>query len=547
MSWIHNHIKREIPLLVLLTVCNALFAVCTVGVALVMKAMLDAAQLGDKPSLLSAAGAFLVVLLFEILLRIAVKELTVRVSGKLEMRLKGGLYAVILNREYAKISTYHSGDLLTRLTADVTVVSDSVTTLLPTLVSILTQSIGAFAVLFTLDYRFALLLIGVGLCLFAVTALFRGKFKRMHKAVQETDGHLRSYLQETIENLLAVQVFGVQDKTNEQADDLQKAHYQAQLQRNRWGIAADVGLGTAFNLGVFFTLLWSGLRLAAGQITFGTLTAMLQLVNRVQVPLANLSGLLPRYYSMLSSAERLMELENLPEDAPKNATATEEAALRNTFSRLTVSHVDFAYGDVSVLRDANFSIEKGTFVAIHGISGIGKSTLFKLLLGVLSPQNGSIIIETENGTFLAGKDTRNLFSYVPQGNLLLSGTVWENICLICPDAKPEAIEAALRLSCAEDFVQNLPQGLDTMLGEGGKGLSEGQLQRLAIARALLSDAPVLLLDEATSALDEETERRLLSNLRTLKDKTCLFISHKQAALDICDHVLSITNGHVQYL
>ena len=547
MSWIHNHIKREIPLLVLLTVCNALFAVCTVGVALVMKAMLDAAQVGDKPRLLSAAGAFLLVLLFEILLRIAVKELTVRVSGKLEMRLKGGLYATILSREYAKISTYHSGDLLTRLTADVTVVSDGVTTLLPTLVSILTQSIGAFAVLFTLDYRFALLLIGVGLCLFAVTALFRGKFKRMHKAVQETDGRLRSYLQETIENLLAVQVFGVQDKTNEQADDLQQAHYQAKLQRNRWGIAADVGLGTAFNLGVFFTLLWSGLRLAAGQITFGTLTAMLQLVNRVQVPLANLSGLLPRYYSMLSSAERLMELENLPEDAPKNATATEEAALRNTFSRLTVSHVDFAYGDVSVLRDANFSIEKGTFVAIHGISGIGKSTLFKLLLGVLSPQNGSIIIETENGNFLAGKDTRNLFSYVPQGNLLLSGTVRENICLICPDAKPEAIEAALRLSCAEDFVQNLPQGLDTMLGEGGKGLSEGQLQRLAIARALLSDAPVLLLDEATSALDEETERRLLSNLRTLKDKTCLFISHKQAALDICDHVLSITNGHVQYL
>ena len=547
MSWIHNHIKREIPLLVLLTVCNALFAVCTVGVALVMKAMLDAAQVGDKPRLLSAAGAFLVVLLLEILLRIAVKELTVRVSGKLEMRLKGGIYATILSREYAKIGAYHSGDLLTRLTADVTVVSDSVTTLLPTLVSILTQSIGAFAVLFTLDYRFALLLIGVGLCLFALTALFRGKFKRMHKAVQETDGRLRSYLQETIENLLAVQVFGVQDKTNEQADDLQQAHYQAKLQRNRWGIAADVGLGTAFNLGVFFTLLWSGLRLAAGQITFGTLTAMLQLVNRVQVPLANLSGLLPRYYSMLSSAERLMELENLPEDAPKNATATEEAALRNTFSRLAVSHVDFAYGDVSVLQDANFSIEKGTFVAIQGISGIGKSTLFKLLLGVLSPQNGSIIIETENGTFLAGKDTRNLFSYVPQGNLLLSGTVRENICLICPDAKPEAIEAALRLSCAEDFVQNLPQGLDTMLGEGGKGLSEGQLQRLAIARALLSDAPVLLLDEATSALDEATERRLLSNLRTLKEKTCLFISHKQAALDICDHTLSITDGHVQYL
>lgn len=543
-QWIYAQIKKEIPLLVLLIFCNAAFAVCMVSLALVTKGMIDAAQFSNRELLLKNAALFLLVLFIEILMRIAVKELEVRVSGKIEMRLKGSLYSAILSREYSEITKHHTGELLTRLTADVTVVSDNVTLLLPNLVSMLTQSLCAFFVIFSLDARFALVLLAAGVCLFGVTVLFRGRLKKMHKDVQETDGSLRAFLQETMENLLAIQVFGVRKKTEAQADELQKKHFKAKLYRNRWGIAADVGLGSAFNFGVFFTLLWSGLRLCAGQITFGTLTALLQLVNRVQIPLSNLSGLVPRYYSMISSAERLMEIEFLPEDAPKNESAVQADTLRREFTRIRLQDVAFAYGENEVFKHANFTIEKQDFIAISGISGIGKSTLFKLLLGVLAPQKGLIDIETTTETFTAGRDTRPLFSYVPQGNLLFSGTVRENLCLIRTDASEAEIETAVRLSCADSFIYDLPNGLDTMLGEGGRGLSEGQLQRLAVARALLSDAPVLLLDEATSALDEATEKRLLQNLRSMQNKTCILISHKRAALEMCDKELRIVDGEV---
>lgn len=547
LSWIKTHVKREIPLLVLLIICNALFALCTVSIALVMKAMLDAAQLANKTLLLKSAAVFLGVLLLEILLRIVVKELEVRVSGKIEMRLKGALYSAILSREYSAITKHHTGELLTRLTADVTVVSSNVTALLPNLVSMLTQSITAFFVIFSLDYRFALVLLAAGLCLFGITMLFRGRLKSMHKQVQETDGKLRGFLQETMESLLAIQVFGVQKKTEAQADDLQKDHYKAQLRRNHWSVAADVGLGATFNFGVFFTLLWSGIRLCAGQITFGTLTALLQLVNRVQVPLSNLSGLVPRYYAMISSAERLMEIEELPEDAPKNTCKIDGEALQKEFKQCRFQNVEFAYGETPVLKQADFTIRRNEFIAISGISGIGKSTLLKLLLGVLTPQNGAIYIETEKESYKAGCDTRKIFSYVPQGNLLFSGTVRDNLCLIRPDATEAEVKEAVRLSCADSFVYDLPDGLDTMLGEGGRGLSEGQLQRLAVGRAILSGAPVLLLDEATSALDEATEKRLLQNLRSMQNKTCIFISHKKAALEICDKELAIQNGIVQFI
>ncbi len=546
LSWIRTRVKREIPLLLLLTVCNALFALCTVFVALVMKGMIDAAQLGNKALLLKNAALFLAVLALEILLRIAVKDLEVRVSGKIEMRLKGSLYSTILSREYSAITKHHTGDLLTRLTADVTVVSDNVTLLLPNLVSMLTQSITAFIVICSLDYRFALLLLAAGLCLFGITMLFRGRLKKMHKDMQESDGKLRAFLQETMESLLAIQVFGVRKKTEAQADALQNNLFKAKMHRNHWGIAADVGLGATFNFGVFFTLLWSGLRLCAGQITFGTLTALLQLVNRVQVPLTNLSGLVPRYYSMISSAERLMEIEALPEDSPKNESLVDEEALKQQFKGFHFQNVDFAYGENAVLKQADFTIHRNEFIAISGISGIGKSTLLKLLLGVLTPQQGTIYIETENQPYKAGRDTRGIFSYVPQGNLLFSGTVRDNLCLIRPEATQAEVEEAVRLSCADSFVYDLPEGLDTVLGEGGKGLSEGQLQRLAVGRAILSGAPVLLLDEATSALDEQTEKRLLENLRAMQNKTCILISHKKAALEICDRELVIQDGSVHF-
>lgn len=539
-KWIWQTAKPQLPFLVLLMFGNALSAVCAVSVALFSKRIVDAAQNGDFTALLRAGAVLLCVVLLQIGLRILDNSLAVRVSGKLEMACKRRLFSKILQKEYSAVTAYHSGELMTRLTSDITVVTDNATVLLPTAVSMLTRLVLAFAVIASLDIRFALLILAAGAILFACSRAFRGKIKKLHKTVQASDGRLRAFLQESIESLLAVQVFGVQEKVLREADERQADNFDAKIRRNHWSIAANAGFLALFSFGTLLTLLWCGWKLAAGAITFGTLTALLQLVNQVQTPLTNLSGLMPKYYSMLSSAERLMEIETLPEETQAH---TESAPVRD-FESARFHSVSFAYGQNEVFTDADFEIRKNDFVVISGISGIGKSTLFKLLLGVLTPASGEITVTAGGCIYPADKNTRGLFAYVPQGNLLFSGTVRDNIRFIKEDATDEEVLRAAKIACADTFLEELPEGLDTPLGEGGRGLSEGQMQRIAVARAILTDAPVLLLDEATSALDEETEARLLSNIRALENKTCLIISHKKAAYAVCTRELTVKDGTV---
>lgn len=540
-KWIWQTAKPQLPLLVLLIFGNALSSVCAVSVALFSKWIVDAAQNGDLDRLLKTGFGLLAIVILQIALRILDNSLSVRISGRLEMACKRRLFSAILQKEYSAVTGYHSGELMTRLTSDITVVTDNATVLLPTATAMVTRLVFAFAVIVSLDVRFALLLLAAGVLLFVFTRVFRGKIKKLHKAVQASDGRLRAFLQESIESLLAVQVFGVQGKVTREADVRQTENFDAKIRRNRWSIAANAGFLAVFSFGTLFTLVWCGWRLAAGAITFGTLTALLQLVNQVQTPLTNLSGLMPKYYSMLSSAERLLEIEDLPDEAQTGI----KTIPTKDFESARFRGVSFAYGQNEVFTDADFEIRKNDFVMISGISGIGKSTLFKLLLGVLTPQSGEITVTAGGRTYPADKNTRGLFAYVPQGNLLFSGTVRDNIRFIKEDATDEEVLRAAKIACADTFIDELPAGLDTLLGEGGSGLSEGQMQRIAVARAILTDAPVLLLDEATSALDEETEARLLSNIRALQNKTCLIISHKKAAYAVCTRELTVKDGTVR--
>ncbi len=542
-KWIWKSAAKVRGLLVLSVLGSAVDSVCAVSLSLCAKYVIDAAQHGDMAALVRAGAAAAAVILLHLALHMLNKDLQVRIAGRFEMRLKNTAFATLLEKAYSAVSDHHSGELMTRLTADVTVVSDNFATLLPSVAAMLARLVCAFAVITALDYRFACVLAAVGLVLFLGTRLFRGKIKKMHRAVQESDGRLRSFLQEALENLLAVQVFGAYDRTNAEAQARGEENYTAKLKRNRWSILANTGFSAVFSGGFLFALLWSGVRLCTGSITFGTLTALLQLVNQVQMPVSNLSGIMPKYYAMLASAERLMELSSLPDDTALNPPC-EKQALWDSFTGLHLRDVSFSYGRNPVLQDVQLSLPRGEFAVLSGISGIGKSTLFKLLLGVLKPDAGKVEIETAAGALSADKTTRALFSYVPQGNLLFSGTVRENLCFVKADATEEEIDRAVRVSCADEFLRELPEGLDTRLGEGGRGLSEGQMQRLAVARAVLTDAPVLLLDEATSALDAQTERRLLQNLKALPGKTCLLISHKTAAFDVCDRVLELREGRV---
>jgi ATP-binding cassette subfamily B protein len=416
-------------------------------------------------------------------------------------------------------------------------------TIVPTVVSAIARLLSAVIALITLDWIFAVAFSVAGILVFIVVSFMRSKLKSMHKKVQETDGKTRSFMQECIENLLAVKVFAVNDKIESQAAEMQKKNFKMKMIRKNYSVLGHSTHQFIFSAGYLFALLYGGAQILNGSgLTYGALSAILQLVNNVQVPFASLSNVLPKYYSMIASAERIIEIEEI-EDEPVSSYVNRDE-LYGKMTGIKVSGVDFSYGRDMVLTGADLFINKGDFMMIEGTSGVGKSTLMKLMLGVYPVAGGSISAVTPDGEVELGCETRPLFSYVPQGNMLFSGTLRDNVTFIMDGASESEIDRALKISCSDEFINALPDGLNTKVGESGVGLSEGQIQRIAIARAILCNSPVILLDEATSALDEDTERRVLDNLKTIDGVTLIIVSHKKAAANICNRRVSVIKGKI---
>ena len=545
LRWIIKNGKVQIPKIIILSISNMILASVSTVLALVSKYAIDAAQkaAGAKSdtdfayyrNLIILYGlVILAIIAFRLILRIYTQSLSIKVQAGMEMHMRSKLFGEILEKKFNSINQYHSGELMNRITSDIKIITDGITNIVPNLLYFVTQFAGAFIVLVFFDWKFTLLFIAAGIVISAVTLLFRSKLKSLHKEVQETDGKVRSFFQEAIESILVVKTFGVENKFGEKGDDLQQINYDAKMKRRKISIFANAGFGFVFNAGYLFALVWCALKVCTNAMTYGTLTAVLQLISQIQTPFVNITKVVPQYYGILASAERVIEIEEI-EAEEKTEVISDVGQFYAEFQTAKFENIQFNYGRESVLEQGNAQFSKGEFVAIRGISGIGKSTLMKMLLGVFKPQSGMIRLYKEDGTFVeASPDTRCLFSYVPQGNYLFSGTLRENILLINPHATDEEIREALEISDIYDFVNTLPQGLDTVIGEKGLGISEGQAQRLAIARALLSNAPILLLDEATSALDAKTEQHVLERIKKLNKKTCIIITHKVAALDVCD-------------
>ena len=540
LKWIYSICRAERFKVYLLILTNVIHGVLTIVFANFSKKIIDAATI-DKSfdRVIYYAVLFLCVLLFQLSLTLISRSTVERCKAKIEWTLKQYMLRSIMKKDYASVCAYHTGELQNRMFNDVTVISEGFTTILPSVVFFLVRLISAFAYLIVIDRIFALVFLVGGVVVFLFTQVFRKTLKRLHKSVQETEGKTRSFIQEAVTSLLVVKSFSVEKKIANEADELQAENYKAKMKRRFFGIAANAGISFVFSLGYIFALTFGAYRLLHG-MSYGTVTAMLQLVNQIQSPFAALSGVMPRYFSLVASAERLIEIDSLPDESTENMTMKNPAKVYELLESIDFDNVSFAYDRDTILDNTSFRINKGDFIAIMGISGIGKSTLLKLLLGVFKVKEGSIKLNFGSKTIDVDNNTRRLFSYVPQGNFLLSGTIRENLTFINDDATDEEIEEAIRISCSDSFINELPEGLETVIGERGIGLSEGQLQRLAIARSLLSKAPVVLLDEATSALDEETERRFLTNLKQLDNKTCIIVSHKKAALEIC-------NKHVQII
>ncbi len=544
LKWVYSICKSQTGKILIQVFVNVILAVLSIVYAGFSKNIINAAvQDKDLKKVLIFAGGFLALLLLQLTLNLVSRSSVERCRARVEWILKQHMLKVYAKKDYSAITKYHTGELQNRMFNDVSVIADGFTTLLPSVVLVVTKMLCAFAYLVYIDRVFALVFLVGGLFIFFSTQIFRKKLKHLHKKVQETEGKTRSFIQEVLTSLLVVKAFSVEEKVLDKADELQKENYIVKMKRRFFSISANAGISFVFNIGYVFALAFGGYRLING-LDYGTVTAMLQLVNQIQSPFAQLSALMPQYFTLLASAERLIEIEQLPDEAEISNVNINVTSVYSSLKSIDFNDISFKYDRDIILDNTSLSINKGDFVAIMGISGIGKSTLLKLLLGVFKVQDGNIKLICSDNEIPVSYETRRLFSYVPQGNFLLSGTIRENLTFINSDASQEEIDEAVRISCADEFITSLPDGLETVIGERGIGLSEGQLQRLAIARSLLSDSPIILLDEATSALDEETEKRFLTNLKELNNKTCIIVSHKKAALEICNKHIQIEEGKI---
>ena len=541
IKWIYNVCKSEKYKVLFLIIVESISAIITVSFAKLSKDIINAATIDKSFDLVIKNSLYFVLAIsIQLALYVAERSTTERCRCKLEWILKQHTLESSIRKDYSAISKIHTGELQNRMFNDVTVIADGFTTILPNVVYFVVKLIAAFAYLIIIDKIFAVIFLVGGFAVFFCTHLFRGVIKKMHKDVQETEGKTRSFIQEALTSMLVIKSFVVEDKTCETADELQAVNYKAKMKRRFFSISANAGINLIFNLGFVFAVAFGAYRIIFFGLSYGDVTAMIQLVSQIQSPFASLSSVLPRYFTLLASAERLMEIDELPDEYHENEGEIDVEQAYNDLKCINFKDISFAYDRDIILNNTSLEVDKGDFVAIMGISGIGKSTLLKLLLGVFQVDSGSIELELDGENIPVDYNTRRMFSYVPQGNFILSGTIYDNLTFINENATDEEIDEAIRISCSDEFISTLPDGLETVIGERGIGLSEGQLQRLAIARSLLSNAPVILLDEATSALDEATEKRFLENLRELKTKTCIIVSHKMAALDIC-------NKHVQII
>ena len=555
LRWLWTVSGRKKRNILALTLAQALHGASGVLYALLLREIVDAAAAGDRARFWRYLAGLAGLVLAQLALRAVIRWLTELSKSALENRFKGRLMDTLLHRDPLRVGAVHSGEWLNRLTSDARVAADACVEILPGLAGMVVKLASALVMILVLEPRFAAILLPGGALMVGFTWLFRRKLKALHKRIQEADGRLRVFLQERIGSLLMIRSFAAEEQTRRETEERMDEHQAARMRRNRFSNLANIGFGAAMSGMYLLGVGWCGYGILTGTVSFGTLTAITQLIAQIQTPFANITGYLPRYYALLASAERLMEAEAFEADAG-DAMPLEEIKgfYEADFAAFGLRDAGFAYypaaegaegltkdGMPAALSHLSLEIRKGETVAFTGHSGCGKSTALKLLMCVWRPDSGErywLDHRGERHDLTAAY--RRLFAYVPQGNALMNGTIREVVSFAAPEAaRDEArLAQALRVACADGFTAELEQGADTLLGERGAGLSEGQMQRLAIARAVFSGSPILLLDEATSALDADTERALLENLRAMTDRTVVIVTHRPAALTICDRVVA---------
>lgn len=457
-------------------------------------------------------------------------------NEKFSFGIRKQIYEKIINSHWMDVKKYHTGDLMTRLTSDAGNIADGMINTIPTIILLILELILVFFTLFSYSPFLAILALTVAPVAAITCWWFGKKLRKLQQKVQESESSYRSFLQESMANLLIVKSFANEEYSTEKLTNLRENRFFWVYKKTKLGVTSSTVMGMAFQIGYIAAFAYGAYQIANGSITYGVMSVFLSLVNRVQSPVIQLAQQVPRVVMILTSAGRVMELQDIPVEEKLDKQIKAE--------NIGVKVEDLTFGYIPeeiVLENTNMQINPGEFVAIIGESGIGKTTLIRLMMSFMSNYGGNITyFNADRESVKANASARNFISYVPQGNTLFSGTIRENIHMGNLNATEEEMIEALKMASAYDFVMELPNGIDTVIGERGHGISEGQAQRIAIARAFVRKAPFLILDEATSSLDEATELSVLEGLKRLQPKpTCLIITHRKSILRYCDRELKI--------
>ncbi len=494
---------------------------------------------GSIPGSLLNAVAFMGLL---ILANFALNIASVWVRNILGIRAQNRMQQRMLDRilrtEWHGKETLHSGDVLNRLEFDVSNVVVFITETLPNVLSVLMMFLGAFFYLFSLDRILALITIAIIPVFIVFSKIYIGQMRRYTRQVRDSDSKVQSVLQETIQHRMLIKTLESDDTAVNRLEHTQSELHQNVVRRTKFSLFSNLVLNFGFALGYLVAFAWAALRMSRHTLTFGGMTAYLQLVGRIQGPARNLTKLVPAFVSVFTAAERLMELEEDPLEEQG------DPVMLDVPCGVRLNHVFYQYSAAErlVINDLSFDFKPGSSTAVLGETGAGKTTLIRIILALLKPQQGSVTIYDSHESMALTPRMRCNIVYVPQGNTLLSGTIRDNLRLGRLGATDREMAEALHTACA-DFVFDLPDGLDTECSEAGGGLSEGQAQRISIARALLRDRSIMLFDEATSALDPDTERQLLDNILGRHDRTIIFVTHRQAVVGYCDQTLHLEKFH----
>ena len=544
-KWLYSYAAKYKWLIVLYIVIGLFATGLALAASLVTKNLINEV-LGGK---ISAAAVALYVFLG--LSGIAVSALNRRLSAKISLRvnneIRADVFGKFISTTWEEVSAFHSGDLLNRINGDVSTVADSVIGWIPSVTIKSAQFIGAIAIICYYDAAMALLsLISIPAAALISSLLLR-KMRSYGTKIREAGSELMSFFEESLQNIQTVKDFGLSQSLDGRLAQLQKIYYDTSLEYNALSVKVTSGMSV---LGLFVSYLcmgWCIFRLFTGAIDIGTMVLFIQLSSYLSSSISSLISSVPTVISATVSAGRIISVLNLPREEEDESLAAREIADFGEAPEIEFRDVSFGYKNGGkVFSEVNLTVAPGEFAAFVGPSGGGKTTLLRLLLGLVKPQSGKATLSAKGKTTEISSVTRRIFTYVPQEKAMFSGTVAEMLRLFSPEATDEEINAALKAACAYDFVAALPEGINPPLGERGAGFSEGQNQRLAIARAVLRKAPVLLLDEATSALDLETERRVLENITALcRGKTLIVMTHRESVLPLCDSVYRISGGKVE--